>query len=38
MGTVFDPVRPWTQTRDTPEVATESFHAWWAKRKEGQKK
>jgi L-lactate dehydrogenase complex protein LldF len=37
LGGLFDPVRNWTKTRDFPEVAEESFHDWWAKRKEQSK-
>ncbi len=33
LGGVFDPVRAWTKSREFPEVAGESFHDWWKKRK-----
>jgi len=32
-GTRLDPVRAWTQTRDLPEAAPETFKDWWRKRK-----
>jgi hypothetical protein len=32
-GTALDPARAWTQTRDLPTVAPESFREWWQKRK-----
>jgi L-lactate dehydrogenase complex protein LldF len=32
-GTVLDPVRAWTKTRDLPPMARESFKDWWRKRK-----
>ncbi len=31
-GTIFDPMRSWTRSRDLPKVASESFHEWWKKR------
>lgn len=30
-GSVLDPVRPWTKTRDLPPLARESFKDWWRK-------
>jgi L-lactate dehydrogenase complex protein LldF len=32
-GTVFDPMRAWSKTRDLPPVPRESFKDWWRKRK-----
>jgi L-lactate dehydrogenase complex protein LldF len=32
-GTVLDPIKPWTATRDLPPVANESFKEWWRNRK-----
>jgi L-lactate dehydrogenase complex protein LldF len=32
-GTALDPARAWTQTRDVPPVARESFKDWWRNRK-----
>jgi L-lactate dehydrogenase complex protein LldF len=32
-GTVLDPARAWTQTRDLPPLAKESFKDWWRNRK-----
>jgi len=32
-GTVFDPARAWTRTRDLPPLARQSFKTWWRKRK-----
>ncbi len=32
-GSVFDPARSWTKTRDLPPLAKESFKDWWRKRK-----
>ncbi|HXI71161.1 MAG TPA: LutB/LldF family L-lactate oxidation iron-sulfur protein [Verrucomicrobiae bacterium] len=32
-GTVFDPARAWTRTRDLPPLAKESFKDWWRNRK-----
>ena len=32
-GTRLDPGYPWTQTRELPEVAPETFKDWWRKRK-----
>ncbi len=32
-GTPLDPARHWTQTRDLPPLANESFKDWWKKRK-----
>lgn len=32
-GTYLDPARPWTATRDTPEMAQESFKEWWRNRR-----
>ena len=31
-GTVLDPARAWTKTRDLPPLAKESFKDWWRKR------
>jgi L-lactate dehydrogenase complex protein LldF len=28
-GTKFDPIKPWTATRDLPPMAGESFKEWW---------
>ena len=28
-GSVFDPARPWTKTRDLPPIAKQSFREWW---------
>lgn len=28
-GSVFDPARPWTKTRDLPPLAKQSFREWW---------
>ncbi len=33
-GTALDPARAWTQTRDLPSLAKESFKDWWRKRQE----
>jgi L-lactate dehydrogenase complex protein LldF len=33
LGTVLDPARAWTKTRDLPPLAKESFKDWWRKRK-----
>lgn len=33
LGTPLDPMRAWTQTRDFPEAAPQSFHDWWRERK-----
>lgn len=30
-GSVLDPLRPWTKTRDLPPLARESFKDWWRK-------
>jgi L-lactate dehydrogenase complex protein LldF len=32
-GTALDPAKAWTQTRDLPPLAKESFKDWWRKRK-----
>ncbi|MEI6197356.1 MAG: lactate utilization protein LutB domain-containing protein, partial [Verrucomicrobiota bacterium] len=32
-GSALDPARVWTQTRDLPPLAKESFKDWWRKRK-----
>jgi len=32
-GTVLDPARAWTRTRDLPPLAKESFKDWWRNRK-----
>jgi len=32
-GTVLDPARAWTKTRDLAPIARESFKDWWRKRK-----
>ena len=32
-GTRLDPAKSWTQTRDLPPLANESFKDWWRKRK-----
>jgi L-lactate dehydrogenase complex protein LldF len=32
-GTALDPARAWTQTRDLPPLAKESFKDWWRNRK-----
>jgi Domain of unknown function (DUF3390) len=32
-GTRLDPAHHWTQTRDLPDVAPETFKDWWRKRK-----
>jgi L-lactate dehydrogenase complex protein LldF len=32
-GTVLDPAKAWTKTRDLPPLAAESFRDWWKKRK-----
>jgi L-lactate dehydrogenase complex protein LldF len=31
-GTALDPAKPWTQTRDLPAMAPETFKEWWEKR------
>ncbi len=36
LGSVFDPARAWTATRDLPEVAPESFRDYWRNRKPRQ--
>jgi len=36
-GSVLDPARGWTQTRDLPEMEPQSFSAWMKARKEGRK-
>lgn len=30
-GTAFDPLRAWTENREAPKVAAETFTDWWAK-------
>jgi L-lactate dehydrogenase complex protein LldF len=30
-ATPLDPARPWTQTRETPKIAPESFTDWWSR-------
>ena len=37
LGTPWDPVEPWTKTRDFPEAATKPFHDWWRDRKGARK-
>ncbi len=32
-GSVLDPAKSWTQTRDLPPLTNESFKDWWRKRK-----
>jgi L-lactate dehydrogenase complex protein LldF len=32
-GSAFDPAKAWTQTRDLPPLAKESFKDWWRNRK-----
>jgi L-lactate dehydrogenase complex protein LldF len=32
-GTLLDPVRPWTRTRDLPPVAGVTFKEWWRSRR-----
>ena len=32
-GSALDPLRAWTQTRDLPPLAKQSFKEWWRKRK-----
>ena len=32
-GTVLDPAKAWTKTRDLPPLAPESFKDWWQRRK-----
>ena len=32
-GTPFDPAKSWTQTRNLPPLAKESFKDWWRNRK-----
>jgi L-lactate dehydrogenase complex protein LldF len=32
-GSVLDPARSWTRTRDLPPLARQSFKTWWRKRK-----
>jgi len=32
-ATALDPARAWTQTRDLPDMAKESFHDYWRKKK-----
>jgi L-lactate dehydrogenase complex protein LldF len=32
-GSILDPARSWTQTRDLPPLAQESFKDWWRNRK-----
>jgi L-lactate dehydrogenase complex protein LldF len=32
-GSIFDPARSWTKTRDLPPLAKQSFKSWWRKRK-----
>ncbi len=31
-GSIIDPARPWTKTRDLPPVAKQSFREWWKER------
>lgn len=31
-GTILDPARPWTKTRDLPPIARENFRDYWRKR------
>jgi L-lactate dehydrogenase complex protein LldF len=33
-GSPVDPAKAWTQTRDLPPLAPESFKDWWKKRKQ----
>lgn len=37
LGTPLDPMQAWTRTREFPEAAEESFHDWWAKRRNRDK-
>jgi hypothetical protein len=32
-GTAFDPMRPWTKTREFPPLAKETFKDYWRKRR-----
>ena len=32
-GTIYDPARAWTKTRDLPPMAEQSFKDWWKERK-----
>lgn len=32
-GTIYDPARSWTKTRDLPPIANQSFKEWWKARK-----
>jgi hypothetical protein len=37
LGTRLDPVGAWTKTREFPQAAPQSFHAYWQERKEARK-
>jgi len=36
-GTLFDPVPGWTQSREAPQVAPESFREWYARHQKGKR-